>query len=50
MLKAGADGLRANLSIESKASYLALATFVFDAVSLTIGEPIRFPHSVHEPS
>jgi hypothetical protein len=42
---------RAKSSINSKvACYLALATFVLDTVSLTIGEPIRLPHSVHEPS
>ncbi len=45
--KGGADPLRANLSA---VSYFALATFACDAVSLTIGEPMRLPHSVHEPS
>ena len=49
--EAGADRPRANLSIDSEvACYLALAAFVFEAVSFTIGEPIRLPHSVHEPS
>ena len=51
MHEGGGDRIRTNLQIGSKmARYFALATFAFDTVSLTMGEPIRLPHSVHEPS
>jgi hypothetical protein len=48
--EAGTDPTSCKLFNDQGSCYFALATLALEAVSFTMGEPIRLPHSVQEPS
>jgi hypothetical protein len=50
VLQTSASSASASPPVKTLESQLAPAAFSLAAVSFTIGEPIRLPHSVQEPS